>query len=333
MGKRLVQLILLDGDAKGIIQARLDNWTGVVYKIPFSFLKNKENRKELSYPGIYIAFGKRNNVKTILSIGQVHEGRSLLYSVADSWSNSLNSTELSEVLLFTTKEDYFGSADLSYIEKRFKQLAFVNKEFPEQDLSPRISEAKEIELDHFVENSETMISVLGYEFFELSSENDVAQTSNISEHFNVPEDEQTQLISTKPKRNISPAKLPDGINKGIFLFFNRNIRETGETVHAKAIWGKEGITVLEGSDILFMQEERGGLLDYMRNLRNSLLAKGDLTYKEGNVYTLGSNQTFKSPSSAGQFVLGGAVNGRAMWKTETGVTFEELETSLKESKS
>ena len=44
--KRTVQLLLIDGDGAGRIQAQLDNWTGVAYKIPKLLLSECKERSE-----------------------------------------------------------------------------------------------------------------------------------------------------------------------------------------------------------------------------------------------------------------------------------------------
>ena len=47
--KRTVQLLLIDGTATGRIQAKLDNWTGVAYKIPKILLPESGDRKDLKF--------------------------------------------------------------------------------------------------------------------------------------------------------------------------------------------------------------------------------------------------------------------------------------------
>ena len=55
--KRTVQLLLIDGTATGRIQARLDNWTGIAYKIPKILLPESGDREELKFCGIYFLLG------------------------------------------------------------------------------------------------------------------------------------------------------------------------------------------------------------------------------------------------------------------------------------
>lgn len=72
--KRTVQLLLIDGDGAGRIQAQLDNWTGVAYKIPKLLLSECKERSELKHCGVYFLFGEDELTGTpIAYVGQVRE--------------------------------------------------------------------------------------------------------------------------------------------------------------------------------------------------------------------------------------------------------------------
>ena len=55
-GKKIT-LFLIDGDANGRIMCELSNWSGKSYKIPRTYIKNSEDREDLSNTGVYILFG------------------------------------------------------------------------------------------------------------------------------------------------------------------------------------------------------------------------------------------------------------------------------------
>lgn len=52
-----INLFLMDGDATGRIKCTLDNWTGVVYKIPRTELEKSKDRDHLKHSGVYFLFG------------------------------------------------------------------------------------------------------------------------------------------------------------------------------------------------------------------------------------------------------------------------------------
>lgn len=85
--KRTVQLLLIDGTATGRIQAKLDNWTGVAYKIPKILLPESGDRKDRKFCGIYFLLGRDDETdERIAYIGQTSErksGESLLARVAE----------------------------------------------------------------------------------------------------------------------------------------------------------------------------------------------------------------------------------------------------------
>ncbi len=51
-GKK-ISLFLIDGDASGRIAAEISNWTGKIYKIPRTLIKESTDREDLNSTGIY----------------------------------------------------------------------------------------------------------------------------------------------------------------------------------------------------------------------------------------------------------------------------------------
>ena len=58
--------------------------------------------------------------------------------------------------------------------------------------------------------------------------------------------------------------------------------------------------------------------------RNSLLADGGIVQKNDGKYYLTKVITFKTPSGASDFVLGGSTNGWSEWRDKDGKTLDEL---------
>jgi hypothetical protein len=61
----------------------------------------------------------------------------------------------------------------------------------------------------------------------------------------------------------------------------------------------------------------------MEKQRQTALANGNIVCANGK-YKLTVSVSFTSPSSAGQFVLGGSINGWVEWKDKDGKTLDEL---------
>lgn len=64
-------------------------------------------------------------------------------------------------------------------------------------------------------------------------------------------------------------------------------------------------------------------LDKYNQLREELINSGDLQ-NVNDVYILNKTISFKTPSGASDFVLGGSTNGWMEWKDKNGKTLDEL---------
>ena len=170
--KRTVQLLLIDGDGAGRIQAQLDNWTGVAYKIPKLLLSECKERSELKHCGVYFLFDEDELTGTpIAYVGQIRErknGESLLARFSEH-TKSGSKSFVNEVIFFTTSTNVFGPTELCYLENRFYELAkdagryrLTNGNAPS---AGTVTEAKEAELNLYIENAKILMSALGHRLF------------------------------------------------------------------------------------------------------------------------------------------------------------------------
>ncbi len=84
----------------------------------------------------------------------------------------------------------------------------------------------------------------------------------------------------------------------------------------------EGFVVVKGSQVAV--DERPSIHGYLKELRAALVKEGVLQLA-GQSYTLTQDYNFASPSTAAGVVVGGAANGREMWKTKEGKTLKEVQ--------
>lgn len=101
--------------------------------------------------------------------------------------------------------------------------------------------------------------------------------------------------------------------KNIVTLDKRNITARG------IYWG-EKFEVLEGSEI--RMDKASNLASY-NVLRNSLMAESDIKIIDGK-YILQKTITFKTPSGASDFLLGGSNNGWTQWKNKDGKSLDEI---------
>lgn len=340
--KHLVSFLLLDENFHGAIEAKLDNWTGLAYRIPRDRIAAYAERKVLSYSGVYLLFGKDEKTgEDAVYIGQAQErlaGGSILNRLSEHNRNP-EKAFYSEVVFFTSATNSFGPTELCYLENRFYQMAkdanrFVvkNREVP----SPgNVTEAKEVELDRYIENAALLVQGFGYRVFEPKVAGErISETFGLS----VPEEprvrRERRSVFSEAKNQKAPkvgkalplAKIPKA-NKKVpkvdppRFYFTRLIHKKYR-VSGEMIWTGDECVVLKGAVVCM--ENRAGIKPGMVLYRNRLVNLGILVQIEGELYRLTKDQTFATSSAAGSFVLGGAIRGPMEWKTADGRTFAEV---------
>lgn len=98
------------------------------------------------------------------------------------------------------------------------------------------------------------------------------------------------------------------------------LHTTRNGVLAFGVYDAEHFEVLEGSEIDMNRKCHSAK---MEKQRQTALANGNIVCIDGK-YKLTVSVSFNSPSSAGQFVLGGSINGWVEWKDKDGKTLDEL---------
>ena len=98
------------------------------------------------------------------------------------------------------------------------------------------------------------------------------------------------------------------------------LHTTRNGVLAFGVYDGEHFEVLEGSEIDMNRKCHSAT---MEKQRQTALVNGNIVCIDGK-YKLTVSVSFNSPSSAGQFVLGGSINGWVEWKDKDGKTLDEL---------
>ena len=110
------------------------------------------------------------------------------------------------------------------------------------------------------------------------------------------------------------ANTKNALNEANTLHTSRN------DILAFGVYDAEHFEVLEGSEIDMKRQCRSATIEKQRQ---TALANGNIVCIDGK-YKLTVSVSFNSPSSAGQFVLGGSINGWVEWKDKDGKTLDEL---------
>ncbi len=109
-------------------------------------------------------------------------------------------------------------------------------------------------------------------------------------------------------------------NSKVTLNEANTLHTTRNGILAFGVYDGEHFEVLEGSEIDMNRKCHSAT---MEKQRQTALANGNIVSVDGK-YKLTVSVSFTSPSSAGQFVLGGSINGWVEWKDKDGKTLDEL---------
>ena len=289
MGKgKNFNLFLMDGEVTGRIKCTLANWTGLVYKIPNSYLSKCKERQDLKQSGVYFLFGDDEGDKPTVYIGQASirkNGEGVLFRVAEHLKGDF---DFNEVVILTTQNNSFGPTEISYLENKFTNMALETDRYKIKngnDPNPgNVTEEKESELEEYVEYSKMVLGVLGYKVF-------VPLIKSNDDEYNDEE---------------------------LSLYLSRKVKRSNAIITAKCKRTSEGFVLLSGSTI--EETDAEAIPPRIKEMRAD--AKKNGVIKDG---VLTKNILFRSPSYASSFVLGINSNGRTNWKLKTGQTLKEFE--------
>ena len=290
-----INVFLIDGSPNGLIQCTIGNWKGVAYKIPRTELERCKDRKHLKHSGVYFLFGKTEDEEGVVYIGQARErknGEGILYRLQEHLRNP-DKDYWTEAIAFTNDDNSLGPTEICYLEHRFCTIAKKAKRYivkNDKEPSPgNITEAKESELERFIEYSKLIMGILGHKIFDTL----VAKIRKDS--------------STKSQRTSnSPTE--------VILFLEHKIDKERKALGKRT---SEGFIVLAGSYI------NQTISEYLPSSYKSLRKRfASLISNEGK---LKENILFASPSAASAFVLGKSSNGLTDWKTNEGKSIKEIE--------
>jgi len=161
---KTIKLFLIDGEPNGRMTCELSNWTGKAYRIPRILVKESADRDELKNPGVYLLFGKNEEGKEIVYIGEaeiIFDRLKQHLSQKDFWN---------EVITFISKDENLNKAHIKYLENRlFEKAQKINRYILDNNSTPTrssISESDRAEMEEFIENIKLLTNTLGHKVFE-----------------------------------------------------------------------------------------------------------------------------------------------------------------------
>lgn len=161
---KTIKIFLIDGEPNGRMSCELSNWSGKAYKIPRIKVKDCSDRNDLVSTGVYLLFGKDEEGKDLVYIGEAE-------SILKRLNQHLNQKDFwHETIVFISKDENLNKAHVKYLENRLHNIAHSAKRYKvENSIIPTqssISESDRSEMEEFIENIKMLVNTLGHKVFD-----------------------------------------------------------------------------------------------------------------------------------------------------------------------
>ena len=161
---KTIKIFLIDGDPNGRMSCELSNWSGKAYKIPRIKVKDCSDRDDLTSTGVYLLFGKDDDGKDQVYIGEAE-------SILKRLNQQLTSKDFwNETIVFIRKDENLNKAHIKYLENRLHEIAkSANRYRVDNSIIPTqssISESDRAEMEEFIEYIKMLVNTLGHKVFD-----------------------------------------------------------------------------------------------------------------------------------------------------------------------
>lgn len=161
---KTIKIFLIDGDPNGRMSCELSNWSGKAYKIPRIKIKDCTDRDDLKSTGVYLLFGKDDEGKDQVYIGEAE-------SILKRLNQQLTQKDFwNEAIVFISKDENLNKAHIKYLENRLHDIAKnANRYKVDNSIVPTqssVSESDRAEMEEFIEYIKMLVNTLGHKVFE-----------------------------------------------------------------------------------------------------------------------------------------------------------------------
>lgn len=161
---KTIKIFLIEGDPNGRMSCEISNWSGKAYKIPRIKIKDCTDREDLTNTGVYLLFGKDDDGKDQVYIGEAE-------SILKRLNQQLNSKDFwNEAIIFISKDENLNKAHIKYLENRLHDIAkTANRYRIDNSIIPTqssISEPDRAEMEEFIQYIKLLVNTLGHKVFD-----------------------------------------------------------------------------------------------------------------------------------------------------------------------
>lgn len=304
MKPRSINIFLVDGHPNGTRIAQISMSTIQAIAFPRNQLSRvRSDFSEISRPGVYILIGydEDGSGQMVAYIGQSESVAKRLghHNSAKKSDGTVAKDFWESTIVLISKDDNLTSAHARFVEARLIAAAASNPHWSIDKNTQRPEEAgalplsERVAMEEFIDQTKTLVGALGCDIFRVI----ISQAS-----------EQT------PSKSASEAT--STVDDEVF-------RMNGQGYSATMTLNQAGeFVVRKGSRARLTTTP--SIPKSTANLRNVLIKQQVLT-ATAETYVFSTDYHFTSVSAAAATVIGGAANGRIIWKLADGRTYAEWE--------
>lgn len=281
-GKQL-RLFLPDGTPSGPRYYELVNWTGQALVMPVSRIKELVGGAwpEFERPGVYLVRGESEE-----GHGRLYIGESENVAKRVQGHPATLGFEVTELLLFSSKDDNLAKSHVLWLESALIELATVAKRIKlTNGTAPptkALSKAEQATMVEYLEHLGLVAQTAGFSYF------------------------------TKAKvRNVGPAPAAQFA-----------LHKVKQGIKARASQSDEGFVVLAGSRASGSPTE--ALAKGYAQQREELIEQGVLKLDPDGHYLFTVDAVFSSPSAAASIIAGYPSSGPQNWLDQNNVSLKDL---------
>ncbi len=291
-----IRIFLLDGIPDGVRTAEIIMSTIEAIAFPSSLLGRVRSELNLSRPGVYLLAGEDIDHPGRM-IGYIGETEDLAKRLARH-AGDTSKEFWADTVVFTSKDENLTKAHVRYIEAELIKVARKNPAWQQPNVqrppsAGKLPIADQVAMDEFVRQARTIAGTLGFQIFKV-----------------IEDEEGLQEQAAAVPASASP----------VFELRGEGYRASG--VHSP----HSGDFIVKAGSVA-RREINACLQAGSQRLREELLANGVLIEAEGGL-KFTSDHAFSSPSGAAGLISGSPTNGRANWKTVTGLSYGDYLTAL-----
>lgn len=281
-GKQL-RLFLPDGTPSGPRYYELVNWTGQAVVMPVSRIKELVSGAwpEFERPGVYLVRGESED-----GHGRLYIGESENVAKRVQGHPATLGFEVTELLLFSSKDDNLAKSHVLWLESALIELATVAKRIKlTNGTAPptkALSKAEQATMVEYLEHLGLVAHTAGFSYFTRAK---------------------VRRVGPAPAAQFSLHKVKQGIK-------------------ARALQSDEGFVVLAGSRASGSPTE--ALAKGYAQQREELIEQGVLKPDPGGHYLFTVDAVFSSPSAAASIIAGYPSSGPQNWLDQNNVSLKDL---------